>query len=1431
MTNPSLTSDVLLIVGIGASAGGLDACSELLRHLPPDTGMAFVVVQHLSPGQESLLSELLGRTTPMLVTTAEDGMVVKANHVYVIPPNAQMTIAGGRLQLAPWDPIQGRAKTIDLFFESLAADQKNKAIAIVLSGSNNDGARGVQTIRSEGGIVFAQDRTTAEFPEMPAAAIATGNVDFVLSPAAIAEELVNLKRHPYLRAAAVPEPGEGEAPPIEEDELVNIFRMLQRQMGVDFANYKPTTFQRRLRRRMALQKHLNLSEYVQYLREHPSEIQALYQDVLITVTSFFRDPEVYTILQSRVFPLLLQQPNATSSIRIWVPGCATGEEAYSLAICLLECLHSLLISPTIQIFGTDISDEAIEVARTGFYREAQMENVSAERRQRFFNEIDGGYQIKKSVRELCIFARQDLSSDPPFSEIDLLSCRNVLIYFKPVLQKRVLSFFHYSLKPTGFLVLGNSESLGDTTDMFEVFDTQAKIYTRRSVPSRLNFDFIASYYPRETDLEQRQGFSATLNRANLQQWADQIVLSRFGPAGVIVNEQLDILQFRGDTSSYLRIPAGEPSYNLLKMIRPSLLIDLRMAIEEAKQQGNAIRRQGLMMQDLSEFVEAELTLEVIPFQISTAPGRCYLILFEREISEPLLALPDQAIEAEAEAVEMDPETRRLRQELASSRQELLDTQTLLQLTIEEKESTNQQLIAANEEILSSNEELKSTNEELQTAKEEIQSANEELKTTNEELQNRNVEARRANDDLLNLINNVNIPILMLSNDLCIRRFTPSAQAVFNLIPSDVGRPISDLRFSIVGSDLEDLVSNVITALTPVEREVQDQVGRWYELRIRPYRTVDNQIMGAIVALVDIDSLKQTEQSLRQTQTHLETELEAMKQLQDLSLQLFSSLDLDLALHQVLDAMINLLHADLGNIQLYDPKREVLELVVHRGFNADFLNYFREVRTNFGSACSRALQSKQRVIIEDVETDPAFAPHRQIAATAGFRAVQSTPLLNRQGEVLGVLSTHFKEPHHPSERELRILDLYGRMVSEMIALTQAQRDRELLLDQARSAELANANKDEFLAMLSHELRTPLTSITAWIQLMQHGLLDEAQTKEAIASIRESTITQTKLIEDLLDVSRMVQQRFEIARQPCDLTRLLQQTITQVQPQIQQKGLQLETDLQPCSDPLLLDSTRILQAVSNLLVNAIKFTPSGGHITLRSIDAPTQVQIQVSDTGAGIVPEQLPYIFERFRQVDSSNTRRTGGLGLGLFLVKSIIEAHRGRVMAESPGLGQGATFTIIIPKGIFESDSSESDSVEPASPTPASENSLEGIQILLVEDDVLTARAISFSLERFGAIVITAQSATEALARLSQALPNLLISDIGLPDCNGYDLMRQVRALPPEQGRQLPAISLSGYADQQSVQLALEAGFQAHLGKPIDIDELIACVLRLTQPQS
>ncbi|MEM9003209.1 MAG: CheR family methyltransferase [Cyanobacteria bacterium P01_F01_bin.86] len=1418
--------EINAIVGIGTSVAGIETLSQILRNLPTESDMGFVLVQPLDPDETSFLNESLDQITAMPVNTAADGMAVQAKQVYVMPPQTQMTIAQGRLQVAPCHPDQQTVKTIDLFFQSLATDQKNKAIAIILSGRNDDGALGIQAIRAAGGITFAQDGAAAELSGMPNAAIATGKVDFILSPVGIAEELAKIHRHPYLCTPLVEENSESPST-FSENDLLVVFRLLQKHTGTDFTDYKPTTFERRLRRRMALQKLPALADYVQYLQETPTEIHALYQDVLITVTSFFRDAEVYAALKDRVLPIILQQSSAVTSIRIWVPGCATGEEVYSIAMCLLENLDSLVISPTIQIFGTDLNDQAIEEARAGFYRKSRMEGVVPERQRRFFVEVPGGYQVNKSVRELCIFAQQDLGSDPPFSDLDLVSCRNVLIYFKPHLQKRVLSIFHYSLKSTGFLILGNSESVGNTSDLFEVFDEQTKFYNRRAVPTRLSFDFVTSNYPQQTGFERQQGFPASLNRSNVQQWADQIVLSRYGPVGVIVNEKLEILQFRGDTSSYLRPPLGEPSFNLLKMIRPSLLIDTRTAIEDAKQQSVTINRQGLNLEDTQG---GDVALEVIPFTVSMSQERCFLLLFER-LSSSRLALnevrqPKLSDESEAP----NPELEELRQELANTRQELLDTRTFLQLTIEEQESTHQQLIAANEEILSSNEELKSTNEELQTAKEEIQSSNEELKTTNEELQNRHTEAQHANDDLVNLIGNVNIPILMLSADLCIRNFTPAAQSIFNLIPTDIGRPISNLRLDIDIPNLETLISEVIETLNTLEREVRDGEGHWHLLRIRPYRTIENQIDGAVMALVDIDILKQTEADLRESQIQLESELASMSQVQRLSLQLFSSLDLDYALNEILDAAITIHNAERGCIQLYDRAYNVLEIVAHRGLGQACLDHLNRLSFDVNLSSYQLLRSGQHVTVEDIQSTPDVEPYHQMAAQCGFQAVELTPLINRNGELLGVISAYFHQPHRSSEPVLQVLDLYARQASEFIDLIRSESGRQQLLEREQAArveaEAANASKDAFLSIISHELRTPLVSILGWAEMLQEEQMSEDELGLAIDSITDSANVQLGLIEDLLDTSRIVQVRFQIDRVASNLTDLLYQAVLRVHPQVVQKGIQLEVDLEDAPESVMLDPKRMTQVFSNLLSNALKFTPRNGHVTVRLTYSSSQMQIQMSDSGQGLNPDVLPYIFERFHQADMSDTRREGGLGLGLFLVRSIVEAHNGTIEAQSLGEGRGTTFTLTLPKIVA---TAEQVLPEPP-PIVLTGSTLAGIRILLVEDVVIASQTYRMILQKLGAIVATAQSASEALAIITIQPLDILLSDIGLPDVNGYELIQQIRALPAAQGGQLPAIALTGYVSAEDIQAAIEAGFQQHLAKPISVKTLINAIYTLLRAE-
>ncbi|BAY75589.1 signal transduction histidine hinase [Nostoc linckia NIES-25] len=833
------------IVGMGASAGGLEAFRQLLSNLPNDTGMAFVLIQHLSPDHKSMLSEILSQATQMPVNEVEDGMVVEPNHVYVIPPNKNMAISKGVLKLTPRVKARGQYMTVDAFFFSLA-EYGSRAIAVVLSGGDGDGTQGLQKIKEAGGITFAQCEDTAQISSMPNTAVASGYVDFILTPQEIASELVKISRHSYI---SHPSAESTEKLPDNSEALSQIFTLLRITNGVDFSYYKPTTLKRRILRRMVLYHLERLEDYVRYLHDNPTEVNALYQDLLINVTNFFRDPEAFEALKTKVFPSIVNGRTPDSPIRIWVAGCSTGQEAYSLAMCLLEYLTVERINPPIQIFATDINEQVIEKARNGIYKPSQIIDVSPARLQRFFIPVEEGYQISKPVRELCVFAKHNLMAEPPFSRLDLITCRNVLIYLGANVQKKLLRLFHYGLKPTGFLMLGTSETVGDFTKLFELIDNKYKIYISNIVSERLSIDILTNQYPTATLTPQSEVSENANKDMELQKQADQIVLNQYTPAGVIVNYDLEIVQFRGQVSPYLEPMPGKASLNLLKMTKEVLRLELRSAIEQAKAQLTAVKKEDLQFResDRLRFVR----VDVIPFKPFAEEKHYFLILF---VDTPFLEHPESLATTDRRG-KSRREQLSLKQENILLKQELANTKEYLQSIIKEHQATNQNLKAANEEILSSNEELQSTNEELQTAKEEIQATNEELNTINDELQRRNAESIQASNDLQNVLSSINIPILILESDLRVRRFTPVAARIFNLIPTDVGRPLSDIKHNLNIRNLEQEILEVISTLNLKAQEVQDQDGHWYDLRIRPYKTSDNKIDGAVVVLVDIDTLK------------------------------------------------------------------------------------------------------------------------------------------------------------------------------------------------------------------------------------------------------------------------------------------------------------------------------------------------------------------------------------------------------------------------------------------------------------------------------------------------------------------------------------------------------------------------------------------------
>ncbi len=845
-------AEQVLIVGIGASAGGLEAFSELLAGLPENPGVAIVFVAHLSPSHESALPELLGARSRLPVVQAGPGAKVQPNHVYVIPPNAEIRIVDGRLELAPRPSDRSQYTPIDQFFRSLAKDAGSAAIAVILSGTSSDGAGGLRDVKGAGGLVFAQTPEEAKYDGMPRAAIATGLVDKVLPARALAQELVEIAHHPRARALQPRRAGDDQE--IGDGELARVFALLRKHTGVDFALYKPPTIKRRLQRRMLLQRVESLEQYIHYLERNANEVHALYQDILIHVTGFFREPESFTALTDVVFPKIVENRRGESPIRIWVPGCATGEEAYSVAITLLEFLGDRANSVPIQIFATDVSEQTVEQARTGIYPPSIEGDVSAARLRRFFTKLDGSYRINKLVRDLCIFARQDLTRDPPFSRVDLIVCRNVLIYLGPSLQKKLMNVFHYALRPLGFLMLASAESIGTSTDLFMPVDKTHRIYRRKAIDIAPAVTFPPQFAGEGTGRPHPR--QPTRDAGSVQKEANRVILQRFTPPGVLVDGDLQIVEFRGQTGPYLEPAPGDASLSLLKMAREGLLFGLRSAVNAARKSGRPVRREGQQVR--SDGDTRTVDVEVVPLP-DGAEGYYFLVLFQERPGPALAAEQRKSVSRKrGKAAPESGTIRRLREELAASRE-------YLQSIIQDLEAANEELQSANEEILSSNEELQSTNEELDTAKEELQSTNEELNTVNEELHSRNEELSRVNSDLVNLVASVQIPIVMVTGDLRIRRFTPSAERLLNLIPADVGRPIGQVKPNFDSTDMEQLISEVVENVVTRERVVTDRDGNVYLLRIRPYKNVENRIDGAVLALFDVSSARRGEAELKAAQ--------------------------------------------------------------------------------------------------------------------------------------------------------------------------------------------------------------------------------------------------------------------------------------------------------------------------------------------------------------------------------------------------------------------------------------------------------------------------------------------------------------------------------------------------------------------------------------
>jgi two-component system, chemotaxis family, CheB/CheR fusion protein len=1325
------------IVGIGASAGGIEAFRELLSTLQPGTGMAYVLVLHLPSQHQSTLSEVLARSSPVPLTTVTDGMQIERDHAYVLPAGCDIECIDGALRLTPRIALAGKHRPVDHFFRSLAEVCGHKAIGVVLSGTGSDGTLGISEIKAAGGITFAQD-DTAQQSTMPRSAIQTGAIDFVLRPSDIARELARIAAHPIITAP--PQPDIAEVP-----DLGEIIEVIREASGVDFTHYKRNTLYRRNVRRIVLHRLSGLDEYTRLLKQNAGEAEALYHDILINVTSFFRNPEAFDALKAEVFPAITENRSRHDAVRVWTLGCSTGEEAYSLAMAFSEFVEESGRAIPLQVFATDLNAVSIEKARSAVYARGAAADVSAERLRRFFVELDGSYRIAKPIRDACIFARHNVLEDPPFSRIDLVSCRNMLIYLGNELQQKILPILHYALRPNGYLWLGTSETIGTYRDLFELKNARNKIYAKKH--SQPQPRPILGTPGTRTALVGRTAYAPQDDTKPLdtQKEVDRLLIARYAPPSVLVRDDLEIIQYRGNTAPYLTPAPGRATLNLLKMLRDGLVLPVRSAMQRARTEEIPVRQEGITIGSNGD--RRKVNIEVIPVKSSVNRAEQFMVLFE-EASSGEVAAPVST--ATIDVDETVQESARLKQELAATRE-------YLQSVIEQQEAANEELQSANEEVQSANEELQSINEELETSKEEVQSSNEELATVNDELQARNTELAQSNNDLMNLLSSVQMAIVMLGSNLRIRRFTPMAERLLNLIPTDVGRPMSDINLNIDVPDMDSLIAEAIDTVAEREREVQDPQGRWYLLRVRPYRTMENKIDGAVIVLIDVDSLKRSQEMLRQ-----QTEL----------------------LDRAHDAII------------------MWEL-------DGYVTYWNKAaEETYGFTREQAIGRKVHELLLATPLYESYANELRRDGHCSAELVHT----RRDGQKIIVES-----------RMVAVTDTQQRklVVQTDRAMTEEKKSEGVLRKLADSLVTADRNKDEFLAMLAHELRNPLAPLRNVVAVLRSERASATDKTRALGIVERQVQNMARLIDDLLDVSRMTLSQIEMRKTRIDIVAVVHRAAEQHESTLTAKRQSLHLDLPPARIYVEADEIRVEQIVGNLVENASKYTNAGGDVWV-SVERATlaagnagragtgEAVIRVRDNGIGIESEKLSNVFDMFMRATRSIDQRYGGLGLGLTIVRRLTELHGGRVEARSEGPGKGSEFVVRFP--LTSGDAESAKGVAPRVSAKAGNK----YRILVVDDNVDNLEATAMSLRIAHHEVSVAENAAKALEVIAKFKPDVALIDIGLPDVDGYELAKRLRASASDGIR---LIALSGYGHAEARERAQAAGFDEYLVKPAGIEQI------------
>ncbi len=1347
------------VIAVGASAGSLGALECLFSSMDNISRKSFVIILHFSPDYKNLLNEIVSKYSFLNVVKIENRMIIEADTVYIAPSESMLRLENDMFILSPMISAKSNSLfyPIDNFLISLAESYENMAVAIILSGNGNDGTVGIEAIKEKFGLVIAEDPAVSKYPSMPNSSIATGLVDFILAPQDMSGVLLK-----YINELNCP----CSQIEISEAHLKEIYEIIFSSFGHDFSPYKKNTTVRRILRQIYVNNLNEIDEYIHLIKNEEKKRELLFKEFLIGVTKFFRDDEAFGLLENIAIPDSISRLKDGEALRVWVAACSTGEEAYSISIILNEYIRKNSIKINFKIFATDINYKSLDYARNGIYSEKSLDSINAEIKDRYFTKCPQGYKVKKEIRDSIIFTEHNLLKDPPFSKIDLITCRNLLIYFNHDAQIKAASLFYYSLKPGAYLMLGNVETPGTLMNQFIEIDKKWKIYQCKweKIPSSFasRFDFRSIHNKKERSVE----LNYEKNTMKLKEITEKIILNNYTPVSAVVNEDNEIVYTHGKIGRYFEPSTGEASLNIIQMAREGLKMQLTMALKDFREN----KKNYKIIENIE--IKTNGCVEKINIVLRNFDDKFenyIMVLFE-----PQSLINDnasgEAVIVSENAVNKDDYIKGLEDDIKNMRHHIKEI-------TDELNSSTEQLKLTNEELLSSNEELQSSNEELETSKEELQSINQELTSVNGELSDKNIELVKIHEDLNNLFNSIHVGVLFLDDEYKIRKFTPCVSNIINIIPSDIGRPLNHIAHNIETEfNIFELLEKVRAEKKVVEREINTKNNECYLIRLFPYLTLNFNLDGFIITFIDMTDRKKANEAVLNSETRYHELFNGSKQ----------------------------------GIAVYDAYNSGQDFIIK-----DF-NKSAEKIENI---------SKEKVAGRKVTE--VFPGIKEFGLLDVFKKVYESGI--PQFFPAGI----YEQGKIKTWRENYVYKLYsGEIVALYEDVSERKRFEEDIIAARQQAEKANQAKSQFLANMSHELRTPMNGIIGFTDLLEETELN-AQQKDFTDIIKSSSLHLLEIIDDILDLSKIESGKIKLNIEKADLKEMVINTIKVVAPQCEAKGLNVKCEVYDSFDYLILaDKLRLKQILTNLVTNSIKFTHSG-HIKvslneLKNDGAGALIKISVSDTGIGIEKSKLNDIFERFHQLENYSTKYYSGAGLGLSIVKGLVEMMDGRIEVESePGVGSVFNVEVPFKIAVRQSETKKDRMAKSSMAEQSMHDKIKNIKVLAVEDDKTSQKLIEVIAEKYHWKLDIAGNGNQAVEYYKTNIYDIILMDGQLPELSGFEVTRIIRRVESDKGfKKTLIMAMTAYASETDRVNFINAGVDEYISKPIDIDEFIIKVSKL-----